>query len=70
MNIQDGPKVRRQTATTRGGGLGESFEAGNPCPETHRYAPVSTFLERMNLRLTTSHIALVRERAAGCASVL
>jgi len=54
-DIQGGPKVRRQTATTHGGGLGESFEVGNPCPETHRYAPVSTFLERMNVRLATSH---------------
>jgi len=53
--IQDGPKVRRQTATTHGGGVGESFEVGNPCPETHRYAPVSTFLERMNVRLATSY---------------
>jgi len=40
-NIQDGPNVRRQTATTHGAGLGEAFEVGNPCPETHCYAPVS-----------------------------
>ena len=57
--IQGGPKVRRQTATTHGGGLGESFEAGKPCPETHRYAPVSPFLER----LAISHSSGQRERS-------
>ena len=61
--IQGGPKVRRQTATTHGGGLGESFEVGNPCPETHRYAPVSTFLGRMNVRLATSHSSGQRARS-------
>jgi len=61
--IQGGPKVRRQTATTHEGGLGESFEVGNPCPETHRYAPVSTFLERMNVRLATSHSSGKRARS-------
>jgi len=60
--ILDGPKVRRQTATTHGGGSGESFEVGNPCPETHRYAPVSTFLERMNARLAMSHSSGQRAR--------
>ena len=61
--IQDGPKVRRQTATTYGGGLGESFEVGNPCPEPHRYAPVSTFLERMNARFAMSHSSGQRARS-------
>jgi len=61
--IQDGPKVRRQTATTHGGGSGESFEVGNPCPETHRYAPVSTFLERMNACLAMSHNSGQRARS-------
>ena len=63
LSIQGGQKVRRQTATTHGGGLGESFEVGNPCPETHRYAPVSTFLERMNVRLVTSHSSGQRARS-------
>jgi len=61
--IQDGPKVRRQTATTHGGGLGEPFEVGNPCPETHRYAPVKTFLERMNVSLATLHSSGQRARS-------
>jgi len=61
--IQSGSKVRRQTATTHGGGLGESFEVGKPCPETHRYAPVSTFLERMNVRLAITHSSGQRARS-------
>jgi len=63
MSIQDGPKVRRRTATTHGGGLGESFEVGNPCPETHRYASESTFLERRNARLAMSHSSGQRARS-------
>jgi len=58
-----GSKVHRQTATTHGGGLGESFEVGNSCPETHRYAPVGTFLERMNARLAISHGSGQRARS-------
>jgi len=50
-------------ATTHGGGLEESFEVGNPCPETHRYALVSTFLERMNARLAMSHRSGQRARS-------
>jgi len=61
--IQDGPKVRRQTAATHGVGLGESFEVGNPCPGTHRYAPVSTFLDRMNVSLATLHSSGQRARS-------
>jgi len=61
--IQGGPKVRRQTATTHGGVLGESFEVGKPCPETHRYAPVSTFLERLNVRLAVSRSSGQRARS-------
>ena len=64
IHIQDGPKVRRLTATTHGGRLGESFEVGKPCPETHRYAPVvSTFLERLNVRLAISHSSGQRARS-------
>jgi len=62
-DIQGGPKVRRQTATTHGGGLGESFEVGKSCPETHRYAPVSTFLERLNVRLAIPHSSGQRARS-------
>jgi len=49
------PKVCRQPATTNEGGVGGSFEVGNPCPETHRYAPLSSFLERVNECLAISH---------------
>jgi len=62
-HLQGGPKVRRQTAATHGGGLEESFEVGKPCPETHRYAPVSTFLERMNVCLAISHSSGQRTRS-------
>jgi len=62
-SIQDGPKVRRQTATLHVGGLGDSFEVGNPCPETHRYAPASTFLERVNVRLATPQSSDQRARS-------
>ena len=63
LGIQYGPKVLRQTATTHGGGSGESFEVGSPCSETHRYAPVSAFLERMNARLAMSHSPGQRARS-------
>jgi len=58
---KDGPKVLRQPHM--GEWEGKSFEVGNPCPETHRYAPESTFLERMNVRLAISLVSGQRARS-------